>query len=181
MPNEITVQIGKCFDVSQYAHGGTGYTWLLTGLPKGIALFDVSSGAVGKTGEFVAGGPVRQVFTFLGTGVGKGVLSFALLRPWLPGEPADTRTYTVTVVADAEAEMRGAAGQESFPPMVAAVSSGEHKGKTVIESKANCVLKYGILPHDSNCNVRYGFPITNLYNVNIPNASVLAKPPHDSK
>lgn len=170
---KITAHVGRTFEVTLYSHGGTGYSWCLTALPKGVALLDVGESAV-KPG--LPGGAVRQIFTFLGTDAGAGDLAFELLRPWEPANPADQRTYKVTVEKDVEANMKAAAGQESFPPLLTAMCDGEHDGKVLMESSTNCTLKYGIPPHGGgHCTMMYAVPVTTMGGPII--AKYMAQPP----
>jgi hypothetical protein len=170
--SSIEAHVGRIFEVSLYSHAGTGYVWMLTRLPHNghtdsVALVEMDSTPLKSA---VAGGPVRQTFTFVGIAEGDGTLSFQLLRPWEPGEPADTRDYEVTVKSDIEEDLRAAAGNESFPPVVYSVCLGDDQGKPMLDSRHNCRTMYGItagLKYGIPIEPAYGVPMP-MYNVNVP-------------
>lgn len=168
MSNSISAHVGRTFEITLYGHAGTGYSWCLATITGPVALIEVSTTAVPPV---LPGGAQRTTFTFIGTGTGPASADFALLRPWEPQEPADTRSYAISVEADVQANLERAAGNESFPPLVVAQCDGEHEGKVLMDSRANCTLKYGIPATDNAngpCVLKYGFPVTPLYNVHPP-------------
>lgn len=178
----ITVQVGHCFVVPLTTHAGTGYDWALTGLPAGLALVDTTSQPAK-----LAGGPVTASFTFLGLAKGTGKLSFALLRPWEPDHPADTRVIEVVVVDKIEDAARSEAGAETFLPLAAIACEGEHAGKITLKSSTNCLVKYGYYPGHPECVLKYGFPVNTLYGYPPPDSAngytptvilYAAQPPH---
>ena len=136
----LTAHPGRTFEVTLYHHAGTGAAWALTALSGPVALLGESQAPVHPG---LPGGAVRQVFTLTGTAPGQASLGFALLRPWEPGQPYDTRAFAVQVEAEVDHDMLTAAGHESFPPLVFA--SGED-GAIQIDSRQNCVPDYGVLP-----------------------------------
>jgi hypothetical protein len=169
----IVAHVGRSFEVTLYASpGSTGYSWVLTGLPPAVGLTDVSLTPVAP---IQPGSVSRQIFTFLGLAVGGGALSFDLVRTWEPDKPADKRIYTVAVlseVAEAADAMQAVAGNESFPSVVFGVCEGEHEGKVMIDSRANCVA-----PNSSDStlpvNVKYGIPVAPVYGARPPEAVVM--------
>jgi hypothetical protein len=114
----VIAHVGRSFEIHRYASpGSTGYTWVLTSLPTGVGLVDVTSTPVGPQ---LPGSQSRQTFTFIGLGKGQRELSFKLLRLWEPDQPADARSYQVDViseVAQVADAMQAATGNASFLPV----------------------------------------------------------------
>ena len=160
----IIAHPGRTFEVTLYAHGGTGTSWCLGGLSGPVMLFGQSSADVHPG---LPGGAVRQVFTFVGVETGTASLSFALVRPWAPDQPYDTRAFEVTVEADVDHAMLTAAGNESFPPLV--FGSCED-GAVHIESRTACTTLYNVPPDKAGdatatCLMKYAAPVRPMYNV----------------
>ena len=50
----------------------------------------------------IDGGPLQDVFTFRAIAPGEVTLTFDLVRPWEPDDPAETQVYAYTVTDDLE-------------------------------------------------------------------------------
>jgi predicted secreted protein len=176
---KIIVQVGQARDIPLKTNAGTGFTWVLTELPAGLSLMDVSTASSAKLG--VVGGPITETFTFVGLTKGKGKLTFALIRPWVPIETADTRSFDVVIVENVEEAMADEAGHDNYLPIPVIACEGENKDQLVISSTSRCILKYGAIPPDTNCQLLYGIPITALYAVHPhhhgPIARYMVRPP----
>ncbi|CAG8999022.1 MAG: hypothetical protein CENE_00986 [Candidatus Celerinatantimonas neptuna] len=189
----ISACIGKTFDIHlQSMSGSTGYDWYLSGLPEGVALLGETSTPV-YPGQGI--GPIRKTFTFLGLKEAKGALEFTLVAPWKPTEPADQKTYALTVTKAQQDELETEMGASKFfasntsidmPPCIpygspnipvyplygypakdSGVLSG-YSGISVIQSESNCVLKYGVpggIADAPNCTLKYGFPVNTGQNL----------------
>lgn len=177
----VQVAIGESFEIHLYSQGGTGYSWYLAEMPKGVVLVSVTDAPVGPP---MPGSKTRQSFTFAATAEMKGSLSFELLRIWMPTEPADTRNYLVIAgAADAEsleARMTAEAGSARFirpetfkaamPPIMP--YGMPPAGITADECCKGIHLMYGFPPFTlpdgqllesvvesaNNCRVKYGVP-----------------------
>jgi hypothetical protein len=161
----LNALVGRNFEISVYSYAGTGYSWCLAGLSGPAFLMGMDTQAV-KPG--LPGGAVRETFTFIGAAAGDAKVTLELVQPWDPQKPADKRTYTIHVANSVDEKMRAAAGSENFPSAVFGTCD-DNGGGAALESKAQCNLKYGVLPHGgNNCVVKYGFPIVPLYNVSPP-------------
>lgn len=167
MSYQINAQVGQFFDVTVYAHAGTGYSWYLTALPSCAALQNVSESSV-QPG--LPGGAVRQTFTFLATSAGSGDVGVTLYRPWDPSQPGDKKNYSVIVTSGAEADMKAVAGKHSFAPVALANCEGDNAGQMIHESSTNCILKYGFPPNHPVV-LKYGFPVIPAYAVQPPGNS----------
>lgn len=174
---KIVLQVGQCRDIALKTHAGTGFSWVLTALPEGLSLMDIATSSSAKVG--VVGGPITETFTLFGLAKGSGQLTFALIRPLAPVEIADTRTYHVDIVEDAETAMANEAGQDNYLPMAIVACEGDDKDAVMLKSDANCVVKYGMIPPDKQCLLKYGFPVQPLYGVwpDGPVARYMVRPP----
>lgn len=80
-------------------NAGTGYEWICTVEPED-AVTDL-----GRTTEdlaadkTIAGGPLRDNFTFRAAKPGEVTITFNLIRSW-EGDPADTQVYAFTISDD---------------------------------------------------------------------------------
>lgn len=178
------IPVGQYFQKTLTTHSGTGYTWVLTSLPPGLALTEITTATIGK--QIMPGGPLSETFTFLGIAKGAGKLSFSLIRPWEPTEAIDTLTLEVEVV-ELEKAAEAVAGHDTFLPLVSVACEGEHEGKIVLQSAANCQLKYGYFPGHHGCILKYGIPVRTLYGYPPPDdhgpiiARYMAQPPLSQK
>lgn len=151
------VQTGNCLNVSLVANGGTGYTWVLTALPAGLGLVDITTTVSSKLPLY--GGPVTYTFTFAGIAKGKGKLAFELLRVWEPQDPADKQEDTVEITDSPADAAKSEAGRNTFAPLAYIACEGEHEGKVVLHSSANCTTKYGAPTGTGECRTLYGMPV----------------------
>ncbi|MFH1464258.1 MAG: protease inhibitor I42 family protein [Pseudomonadota bacterium] len=110
---EIHVTVGQPVQiVLQSMVGSTGYGWYLVSLDGGLALSAAYATPATAGGAGIA--PTNHLFDLLAIQEGEFTLTFALLAPWRPAEPADTQTYKViakkaaaTAADDIEAAMKG--------------------------------------------------------------------------
>lgn len=189
-PSDITAEVGHTFDIGLQLSAGTGYSWVLAKIPNNVSLMDVSTTT---SDPVVAGGPVVEHFIFVATSSDKGEVTFNLIRPWIPEEIAETKTFSVTVlprnkkIVDA---LKEAAGQGRFlsqnsthTSLLAPCPPYGFPGKTDcidpapgggIQPKYGFpitmkygyppILKYGILPP----TMLYAFPVHPLYGYPVP-------------
>ena len=93
MTESIQTTVGQTLSITlQSMVGSTGYGWYLSKLNGGLAL---ASANIQATAPGIA--PVIHTFNFLAVEEGTFNLSFNLIAPWMPGEPADIKNYEVTV------------------------------------------------------------------------------------
>jgi hypothetical protein len=85
----------------------TGYGWYLTQIAGGVAL------STAQILALTAGiGPVSHTFDFIATAEGTFKIEFSLIRPWLPGEVADTEVFEITVAPSVKASVEAARGRD---------------------------------------------------------------------
>ena len=161
-----TVQTGHVFtiDLSSYDPGSTGFLWGVSRISGPIVLVEISQS---RAVSGLPGGTVITHFTFFAAKAGTAEADFELIRPWGTGEVADRRHVKITVAATPDEALVAAAGQESFPAVLFAECEGENAGKVTLPSRTNCIQPYGVLAGGGG-GVKYGFPITPLYNVRAP-------------
>jgi predicted secreted protein len=96
LPSEVAVKVGGLLVVHlKEQAGSTGYSWTTQEVPT--VLRPVNDQVISRPSPSgMTGVPDEHVFTFAVTEAGTGQLSFALLRPWLPNNPAQTVSLTVT-------------------------------------------------------------------------------------
>jgi hypothetical protein len=177
---ELHANVGESFEVVLYAQtGSTGYGWHLSAMPKGVVLLGMTEAAVPPVRP---GSQNRQTFTFVATQKTQGTLSFELLRPWIPTEPADTRNFALTVTSapNLQADIEKLAGQRRFaanpsfrshlPPAVPYGFPDPTHAGTVKTPHGPVWPLYGfpvdqlaagqhhVLESSTNCMVKYGFP-----------------------
>ena len=81
-------------------NAGTGYEWTYAADPEGVVeLTDQVTEDLSQQKD-IAGGPLRENFTFKALKPGEVVLTFTLARSWEQGAPAETQTYAFTVSDD---------------------------------------------------------------------------------
>lgn len=109
--SDVMVILGQGFDITLQGQSGTGFTWCLSSMSKCLTL-------IGKRvipiHQGLPGGSVREMFTFAGTAVDHGELSFSLIRPWKPLDVADYKQYQVDVVVVASDELEESMGSNKF-------------------------------------------------------------------
>lgn len=177
---EIHACVGESFEVALYAQpGSTGYGWHLAAMPEGIVLLGIVQAAVPPV---CPGSQCRQTFTFAATHETKGILTFELLRPWIPTQPADTRNFnlTITSVQGVQSDLENLAGGRRFaavetfrshlPPAVP-YGFPDPDNRGVVRTPQGPVWPlYGfpaenganaqphVIESGTNCMVKYGFP-----------------------
>ncbi len=193
---DITAGVGKCFDVSLYCSSGTGFVWALDSMPDCVALLSVRTESAQPD---LSGAPYKTVFTFLAQNVCSSHLSFILIRPWEAERHAESKTYALIIREDApcEKDIASSIGPDKFLELTSQHTyafpvmpygfpeDGSHivplygfpanengcQSVGVIESRDNCVLKYGtpwgIAKDFDNCTLKYGFPVNPLSGVSI--------------
>ena len=146
----IDVHVGASFDVTLLSQpASTGFAWYLAYLPHGVVLLD---SRIDPIAPIMPGSRCRQTFTFLGTAPVEDHISFSLLRPWAPSEPADTLSYRLVVRAaeGLQEDLERTAGRGTF------VSPHAYR------SHMPPVTPYGFPPPDRNQQPKvfplYGFP-----------------------
>ena len=86
-------------------NAGTGYQWTYTADPEGV-LVETDKTTESRAEEGVAGGPLRDTYTFRAQSPGDVVLTFNLVRPWETDEqPAETQVYAFTVTKYSEVNL----------------------------------------------------------------------------
>lgn len=86
-------------------NAGTGYEWVCTADREGV-LEQVDKTTENRAEEGVAGGPLRDTFTFRAQSPGEVVLTFNLVRPWEKDvPPAETQVYAFTVTKFSEVNL----------------------------------------------------------------------------
>lgn len=165
--------------------GSTGYGWSLKTLPQGVALISIenipSRVGIGSTKQiftFAALSPLKN-----------GELEFDLLCLFdLNRSVADTLIYNIEIQEkDENDKLANEIGGQKFlkgtgamlhtsPVMPYGFPDSKNTmllygfptadascGASVIHSNTNCILKYGtpfgISTNDSECNLKYGFPV----------------------
>ncbi|MFA6336020.1 MAG: hypothetical protein WCX48_10820 [Bacteroidales bacterium] len=185
----VIAQLGHSFDIIlESMVGSTGYGWCLKGIPAGVELISTENVPIRKG---VA--PVRQIFTFAAIEPIKGgLIEFDLLCLYnLSCEIADHSAYQVYIYREDENdELARKIGSSRFikgtgtmvhakpiPPygfadcekaiLLYGFPPDNSKCPGIIDSKANCLLKYGnpfgVSTDESECQLKYGYPITTKY------------------
>ena len=78
---------------------GTGFEWKCTQDPEGVVSLVSQTTEDRAKDEAVAGGPLREQYTFRAAKPGEVTLTFELVRSWESGS-AETQVYAFTVSSD---------------------------------------------------------------------------------